>query len=314
MKASEFSIYTPTLRRAIRQGVGRICVELDARMPLTAKDVKNWLVYLAGSEQPADYYLRRADLPMFLFPWFLEKTQVKTDAAFLNDRVYSTINGFYYIRLLDDVTDHHAMDEVALLPALGFFHSQFQTPYQNHFAAGHPFWDYFHRIWFHSADVTMRDLKLRKVNRKQFVRVSAQKTCAVKIPIAAVAYKYGQEDALAGWSKFMDIYGCWHQMSNDLFHWHEDLSLGTATYFLTEAEKRKRARETAVDWVIRQGFEWGIETLDEWMGQARELAGELECADLLYFLEYRDEKLRSEAQEMLTNLRTAGKLRNLMFS
>lgn len=314
MKTRAFRTYAPELRRAIIAGMARICCELEEKMPLTANDVKGWLAYLSGSQQPADYYLRRPDLPMFLFPRFLEKAQVKPDNPFMYDRVYSTMNGFYYIRLLDDVTDHHDPDKVALLPALGFFHSQFQSPYQIYFAAEHPFWEQFRQIWFHSADVTLRDLRLRKLNRKQFVQIAAQKTCAVKIPIAAVACRYGREDIFPAWGRFMDAYGCWHQMSNDLFHWHEDLSLETATYFLSEAARRRRANETAAAWVIREGFEWGLAQLEEWMGQARELAGELESAELLRFLAYREDKVQKDAQETLGNLRAAAKLGSLLFS
>lgn len=314
MRAPGFRKYPPRLRHAIAAGVRRICTEMDVSMPLTTSHVKKWLAYLAASEQPEAYYLRRGDLPMFLFPWFLEKAQVKSDTAFLNDRVYSTINGFYYIRLLDDVTDRHAMNELGLLPALGFFHTQFQSPYFKYFGADHPFWDYFRSIWFHSADVTMRDLRFSKVNRTQFIQIAAQKTCAVKIPIAAVAFKYGLEDTLEGWSKFMNVYGCWHQMANDLFHWHEDLSLNTSTFFLSEASGRKRRRETIPDWVVREGFDWGLEILNKWMEQAQERARKLECADLLHYLQYRSERVQREASTMRESLQTAAKLRGLLFS
>ncbi len=314
MKTLGFRKYDPTLRRAIKAGVTRICAELDEWMPLTRNQVKSWLVYLAGSKQPEDYYLRRGDLPMFLFPWFLEKAQADTDTAFMRERVYSTLNGFYFIRLLDDITDHHAPSEVPLLPALGFFHSQFQSPYQKYFAADHPFWDYFRQVWFHSADVTMRDLALGRVTRRQFVQIAAHKTCAVKIPLAAVAFRYGRQDGLEAWSQFMDVYGCWHQMSNDMFHWHEDLSLDTATYFLSEAARRKRKQETIPDWVIREGFEWGLQVLDEWMGQARERADEIQCADLMRYLQYRASRLASEANTMRETLQTAAPLRDMLFS
>jgi hypothetical protein len=314
MKASRFQSYPPALHRAICNGVARICTELEDLMPLTARQVKSWLVYLARGQSPADYYLQHTDLPMFLFPWFLESGQTKTDITFLNDRVYSTINGFYYIRLLDDITDHHADSEVTLLPALGFFHTQFQQTYQEHFAAGHPFWDYFRQVWFHSADVTIADLGSRKISRREFIRVAAQKTCAVKIPLAAVAHKYGQVDALVGWSRFLDVYGCWHQMANDMFHWHEDLSLETTTYFLSEATRRKRTRETVADWVIREGFEWGINTLDEWMSQAQELAVEIEVPDLWDYLQYRTAKMRRKTRATLGNLRAAAQLGNMLFS
>jgi hypothetical protein len=314
MKSSEYSSYAPALKRAITAGVTRICAELDEWMPLTTDQVKKWLVYLAGSKRPEDYYLRRGDLPMFLFPWFLEKSQGNTDTVFMRERVFSTLNGFYYIRLLDDITDHHALSEVSLLPALGFFHTQFQSPYQKYFAADHAFWHFFRRVWFHSADVTMRDLRFRQINRRQFMQIAAQKTCAVKIPVAGVAFQYGQADVLGRWSQFIDVYGCWHQMSNDMFHWHEDLSLGTATYFLSEAAGRKRKSETIPDWVMREGFEWGLHDLDQWMGQAQELAGELECADLVHYLQYRSESVQSEANAMRETLQTAAKLGDLLFS
>lgn len=314
MKTAEYSSYAPALKRAIAAGVTRICAELDEWMPLTTAQVKKWLVYLAASKRPEDYYLRRGDLPMFLFPWFLEKSRGNPDTAFMRERVFSTLNGFYYIRLLDDVTDHHAPGQVSLLPALGFFHTQFQSPYQKYFSAGHSFWDYFRRVWFHSADVTMRDLQFRRINRRQFVQIAAQKICAVKIPVAGVAFRYGQADVLESWSQFMDVYSCWHQMSNDMFHWHEDLSLDTATFFLSEAARRKRERETIPDWVIREGFDWGLEALDEWMVQARELAGEVESTELMHYLKYRSESVTRQANAMRGTLQTAATLKDLLFS
>lgn len=314
IKARSFKKYPPALERAITVGATRLCAALDRQMPLSAKQIKTWLVYLAGSEKPEAYYLRRGDLPMFLFPWFLEQAHGAPDQAFLRERVYSTLNGFYFIRLLDDVTDHHAMNEVALLPALALFQTEFQSPYQQFFAAEHPFWNYYRRTWFHSADVTMRDLSLRTVSRKQFQRIAAQKTCAVKIPIAAAAFHYGCEDALQRWARFMDVYGCWHQMSNDLFHWHEDLSLGTATFFLSEAARQKRAGETIPAWVIRQGFGWGIGLLDEWMGEARERARETGSKDIVRYVEYRDAKLRREANATLKNLQSAAKLGDILLA
>lgn len=314
MKSSAYSAYAPPLKRAITAGVTRICVELDEWMPFTTDQVRTWLVYLADGKKPANYYLRRGDLPMFLFPWFLEKSQGNPDTAFMQARVFSTLNGFYYIRLLDDVTDQHAPHEISLLPALGYFHTQFQSPYQKYFAADHPFWGYFRTVWFHSADVTMRDLQFRRINRRQFIQIAAHKICAVKIPIAGTAFRYNQVSVLEKWSRFLDMYGCWHQMSNDMFHWHEDLSLGTATYFLSEAARRKHAQETIPDWVIREGFDWGLRQLDEWMDRARALAGEVECADLLNYLQYRSEKVESEANAMRGTLQTAAKLKDLLFA
>jgi hypothetical protein len=52
-------------------------------------------------------------------------------------------------------------------------------------------------VWFASADVTIQDADSTEIDREQFMRVAAQKTCAVKIPLAAVCHRFGRPDLLA---------------------------------------------------------------------------------------------------------------------
>ena len=151
--------------------------------------VPNWMNAM-HQEGPANYFKHTLSFPMLLLPWWAEKTiRPRPDTAFQADIVHSTINGYYFIRLIDNLMDGHATVEMDLLPALGYFHTQFQAAYQWHFEHDHPFWEFFKTAWFHSAAVTMKDSSLTDLDQDQFVQVAARKTYAARIPLAAVCYK-----------------------------------------------------------------------------------------------------------------------------
>ncbi len=304
--------YDPELTRAIFAATGRICSELQRTMPLAGARIVDWMKQLAGTQEPADYYHHPRGSFMFLFPWFLEKSlPAPFDPALASDLVYSTINGYYYIRLIDNLADGHSSNELKLLPALGFFHTEFQRTYQTYFPADHSFWQFFTNIWYHSADVTLQDLYAVDLSREQFVQVAAQKTCAVKIPLAALCYQAGRIDLLLLWSQFADLFGSWHQMHNDLFHWNEDWSRGATTYFLSEV--RRRASSASIpEWVIGHGFEWGINVLDAWMAELDERAKSLGSPELLEYLGYRQELFTREREEVVESLHFARKLKGLI--
>jgi hypothetical protein len=313
MKASDFSRYTVSQRRVLRAAIARLVETLDRTMPFSASAIRAWLDYHAGSHEPADFFVKGPTSPMFLFPWFLGSTlTARPDAAFQTDVVYSTASGYYYIRLIDNLTDGHATSELQLLPAAGFFHTQFQMPYLAHFAPEHSFWKLFTQVWLHSADVTIHDLQPGEISRQRFLRTAAQKTCAIKIPLAATCYKYGQRERIAEWSRFADLFSCWHQMANDLLHWHEDLSLGTTTYFLSEGRRRKQPDEPLVAWVIREGFPWGAHLLDDWMTRAQTAARALHSPDLQRYLSYRRARSRRECRQSYKALRLASRLGTLV--
>src|SRR5712691_8697082 len=102
MNSPDFSRYDPILSLAITDAVSKICAALERWMPLSGPQVSDWLKYLAGTDEPADYYHHVPISPMFWFPWFLEKTlHPNPDSTLQSDLVYSTINGYYYIRLID---------------------------------------------------------------------------------------------------------------------------------------------------------------------------------------------------------------------
>jgi hypothetical protein len=293
-------VYAPEHERVIGSAFERLRKNLTSAGDLLADRVFGWLEAMCGDVPPEEVYKHPLSYPMLLLPWWVEKTlRQAPDAELQTDLAYSTVNGYYAIRMIDNVMDGHTTIEPQLLPVLSFFYTEFQRPYQRYFAAEHPFWDRFTTLWYASAQVTLQDACAAQIDRDHFLRVTAQKTCAVKIPVEAVCYRYERPDRIAPWAAFIDLFGCWHQMDNDLFDWRRDLELQTRTYFLSEAERRKEPGESVADWVIREGFAWGVEVLASWMAQLQEMGEELDTPGLSAYLKAR-EAMSSARQETVT--------------
>jgi hypothetical protein len=296
----------------IAEAVEHTLGELERAAPWLARQIAPWTQRLAGSDRPADYFTRDIAFPMLLLPWWLEQTlHSPPDRDFQRDLIRSTISGYYYIRLIDNVMDEGAEIERKLLPAVGFFHTQFQTPYQRHFPDTHPFWELFKRVWFHTADATAHDAALLKIDRAAFITVAAQKVSAAQIPLAAVCYRYERTDLIADWARLIDLLGAWSQMLNDLTSWHRDLTHGTPTYLLSEAERRRRADETTAAWVLREGFAWAITTLEGWMAEIDSLAERLGSPELQRYLAQRSAQIRTKYEQSQAGLRSAAHLLEL---
>jgi hypothetical protein len=302
-------MYNPVQSRLISTAVTRLQRELAQAAPVMAEQVVLWTRQLSGSGQPEDYFKHPLAFPSLLLPWWLEDTLADTpDLGLQADLIFSTINGYYHIRLIDNLIDNHATVELSLLPALGFFHTQFQGVYQHYFASDHSFWDFFCRVWFHSGEVALKDAGLTDIAETQFEQIAAQKVGAVKIPLAAVCYRYDRPDLIDPWSHFVDLLGCWHQMLNDLLGWHRDHSRQTATYFLSQAERRRNEDEPVVEWVAREGFAWAVDKLEEWMFTLQLLASELGSGDLAAYLDTRQRMLLKQKDEVAAGLRTLNKI------
>jgi hypothetical protein len=293
-------MYDPELSAIVDAAFARFDAGLEQAAPFMAPRVLAWMQD-AGREtaEPADRFKHPASFPMLLLPWWLESTlRSRPDPAFQEDLVFSTINGYLFIRLIDNVMDGHATVEPRLLPALGLFHTQFQTPYQRYFCHEHPFWAFFTDTWFASADITVQDAGAVDLDSQQFEWVAARKTCAVKIPLAAVCYHLARPDLIAPWSQLVDRFGCWHQMLNDLFDWRRDMQHDTPTYVLSEASRRKGPAESVAGWIMREGFEWGMDQLQAWMVELKALARGLDSPALAAYLETREVTLLEQAQQV----------------
>jgi len=311
-------LYDPMINRHIEASMDRIRQDLSTAMPLTAAPIDAWMRDLAGDLPPAAYFTHPHAFPMLLLPWWLAQTLAPApDAPFQSDVIYSTMNGYYYIRMIDNLMDGHATGELPLLPALGFFHTRFAQPYYPYFPAAHPFWPAFEAIWFQSADQTIQDGLFETIDLAQFMQISGHKVGAGKIPLAAVCHYYQRPDLLAPWTALFELLGCWHQMFNDLFGWQKDLNNQTRTFFLSEAQRRKQPDEPVITWVMREGIGWGVELLQSWLEQLREQADLLGSPALSDYLAQRSQALSAQhatiaqdLQQMAALLRAAARIKD----
>jgi len=301
-------MYPELLSRCLASAVNRLHANLYQLMTPAAEPVWRWLTSLSGTESPVDYFQHPLAFPILLLPWWLEETNQPPDPAWQTDLIYSTINGYYYIRLLDNAMDNPAAIETKLLPAAAFFYAEFEGEYRCRFAADHPFWMTFRQIWLHTAVVTIEDASLTAPTAAQFEQTAAQKIGAVKIPLAATAHRYGLTNRLAAWNRLVEQLGGWHQLLNDLLGWHTDRRRQTATWFLAEAERQRRADESITAWIARQGLEWAIRQLTERLDELACIAAELNSPGLQQYLAVRRTRLNDQLPALRAGLRELVKL------
>lgn len=276
------------LRELVNAACARIHAEFVRRAPFLGEQVRSWMANLSPTGKAPEYFLRPHSFPLLNLPWWAAKSFAdEPDCEFLADVVYSTINGYYYIRLLDNLMDGHDTVELNILPATAFFHTEFQAVYQRYFDATHPFWEVFRTAWFSASEAVTRELKLDHIRQEDFERVTVAKLAGAKIPVAAVGFHYGAGERLRCWEEFTLALSRWSQMEDDLFDWHNDLRHGKTSYFLTEASRHK-GFESVEAWVICEGFQQGMEALRKDLSVLRRLAPSLHSLDVVRYLDSRE--------------------------
>jgi len=302
-----------SLESIVAGALERIRASVEHGTPFMAQRVRTWMESLWPGHQLQEYWTHPIGFPLLLAPWWLEETlRRQSDPSFQLELIYSAINMYYQLRLTDNIMDGDVPTDRTLLPALGFFHTEFQRPYHRYFSHEHPFWDYFTKVWFHSAEVTMLDGNMSEFDLVQFQKIAGQKTCATTIPLAAVCYRYDRTDVLPAWSRFLERYGWWSQMSNDTFDWLKDSRNNAGTFFLSEARRRAYPDESVTEWVIREGFEWAMDTLQAWMSELRTLANGLENPAIMEHLDGRAAILGERRKNSSEGLRNLAKLRDAL--
>jgi hypothetical protein len=303
-------MYDPSLKSLVVDSIVRLNRELERSCPHMAPAVSAWIRGRSDTPEPADYYTHPNAFPTLLFPWWIGKSFEDAPAvAFQGDVIYSTVNGYYFVRILDNLLDGNATIELKILPASIFFHTNFLSSYYRHFPASHEFWKYGHGISFATADAIFKDATLGEVDFAMFKRISAQKTGAARIPIAAACHYYQRPDLIPGWFTMSELFSSWSQMFDDIFDCFSDSAAGTQTYFITEGERRKRVDETLVEWVAREGLDWGAGLLHAWMAEMTALAMKLNSDALLVYLDGRlklFEERRAEIQDGLRSIAALG--------
>lgn len=297
------------LRCTVSRAVQRLQAELVATTPQMAGPVAAWMQALAGGADPAAYFSHPLAFPTLQLPgWVAQSLGGDADAALQGDLAYSSINGYYFIRMIDNVMDGEATVEARLLPALAFFHSEFHGVYQARFAVGHPFWALYRRVWFGTAEAAVVDGQLGTISLEAFEQASARKVGAALIPVAAICHHRGLADHIGPWAELVHRLGKWHQMLNDSFDWHKDSVHGNTTHFLSEAQRLKRPDESAMAWVVRCGFDGACDTLRRWMGDTQALAATLGSPALVQYLADRAAQFEARAHRARDGLRALGPL------
>ncbi len=212
-------------------------------------------------------------VPIFTLPrWVQEALSGRVDATWDDELTYSTLCGYLFIRLTDDIVDEQndAARRAAL--ALGVFDYEFQRPYREFFDVDYDFWQRFERDWAWSLDMTAEDLTVRITDREHFERVAAGKLGAIRIPVTAACHLAGRDDAVGPWLELCDAISRLYQFADDLTDWQADFAAGRNSWLLSEAEVRRDPGETLSAWMIRSGYDWARQRLDEGEEQANAAA------------------------------------------
>lgn len=242
--------------------------------PGLAAELSPWMMALAPAGQPPEaYFAHPLAFPMLSLPWWLDEALAGgPDLGRQRDLIRSSMAGYYLIRLIDDVMDASPAARPELLPAVGVLHLQFQSALSPHLPSDDPFWPAMEALWARGHEAAVLDARMTDLDREGFRRFAGQKVCGAEIPLLAVARWHGQ-DVPEAWRAFFTELCPWHQLHNDLFDWQRDAAAQRVTWFLCEGRRRKGEGEALPTWVVREGFELGVdwlrEGLDELDGLAR---------------------------------------------
>lgn len=278
----------------------RLRERLAALAPGLAAELVPWMAGLAPEGSPPEaYFLHPLAFPLLLLPWWLDEALGgQADPALQADLLHSSMCGYYLIRLLDDVMDGSPAARPDLLPAVGLFHDEFQTPYSRRVPQADPFWEAFHRAWAEGHEAAAIDARLRDLDREAFERVAGRKVCAALIPLAAVARHHGREAVPEAWSRFFRAYCPWHQLHNDVLDGRRDAAAGAVTWYLCEGRRRRAEGESLDGWLVREGFELGVLWLEEGLAELRELALATGSRPLVRYVDARGQLLRRLLDEL----------------
>ena len=274
---------------AAGEAVRRAISDLGHRSPVLVEQMSKWLSLRCDLSRLEDYFIRPQSLPILALPWWLENTiQREIDIEFQVDLMYSSISGYYFARMLDDVMDGHQVHRPAV-PVLGPLHTQFLSPYFKYFQYSDPFWTEFERNLMATAEASAVETTLETIDEAEFLKVSAQKTAAGVIPMVAVCFRYCRPDLLAPWEGLFARLARWHQMRDDVLDWSSDHELHNRTWLLSEAERRRADHESVPEWMGREGFKWAQNILECLIREAITMAEGLGSPEVILYLKLRQE-------------------------
>lgn len=297
-----------SLEDATRSGFNRVTDALRGSGSTLGPRMDAWVRGLVPAGDPWTYMLHPRSFPALRLPWLLETAAAgRADPDFQEDLIASSIAGYLYIRLMDQVMDERDAPERVLLPALNVLHLAFLEPYLRRFPVPHPFQDTLKRLWCLSADLTLRDEVHVDPDEAEYRFTTGRKNCAARIPLEAVLHRHGRDDLRGPWTRFFEAFGAWHQMEDDVLDWVVDTNLGHETFFLAEARRRAAPDGTPGTWILGDGLPWAFDLLARWWADVRDAAGPLGSPGLETYLDQRaavHARLRTEVQGSLALMRS----------
>ena len=232
--------------------------------------------YLQGVPTKPEHVFGPRAFPHFLLPYWLSPVADRVaDAEFQTDLLYSSINGYYSVRLCDNIADNDSPPELRkLAPCTLYFDSEAIGPYRKYFPAPHDFWKLFDTFLAQQAEASAADSLLEDVDAETFASLSSRKFTGTKIPMSAVRSRYqGLERSFEQWLRFVDCLGNFAQFSNDFFDWRHYSRHGITTYVSSESRRRARG-DSVTRWFLREGFDWGVAEL-KWRFDSVRLGAEM---------------------------------------
>ncbi len=270
-----------------------------------------WLGKRCDLLNPAAYFTQVHSLPLLAFPWWLEESiHAPVEVDFQLDLMYSTVNLYYFTRMLDDVMDGHEIQR-AVLPALHPFHVRFMHPYHRLFGPQSPFWQEFHRLLAITVETTATEATLKEFTPGDFLNSTALKATAAAIPIAAVCVRFARLDLLPSWENMFSLFAKWHLMRDDLLDWGVDAKAGNPTWLLSEAQRRRSNGESLAEWMRREGFAWVKQIQKTWLDETIAAAAELNSPGLLNYLLEREKLFTLEIDSMIAMAEACQALRKV---
>lgn len=265
---------------ALEEAIGR-------ELPGLAPRARSWLRALSTTGRPADYFLHPRRFPVVRLPWWAVEDR-PLDPALLGDVVRSTLAGYWFVRLIDDLVDHEPRTPVGLLPLTAFLHTEFEGGYRRHFAADSPFWPVFRERWLRLADATLAGGAgpTPEPTPEQLGERAVATIGAVVIPLRALTLSARVPERFEPWAAVVEELARAEQLIDDLTDWQVDHERGQPNLLLAEGARRT-GRDGVPGWVVREGFRLGLAQARQALERAAPAAARLGSASLAGFLDGR---------------------------
>ncbi len=275
------------VRDLIEAGAARLDQTIRSDSPNLAGPALAWMQSLTLTGRLADYFLHPARFPMLRLPGWAVEPEVRHHQDLFADTIYSTICGYYHIRLLDDIVDRQPGAPLDLLPLTALLHTEFHGTYQRHFPAGSAFWPVFRTRWLGLADATVLRPADGMPSPAALLDRAAATIGAVVIPLAALTLGIGVPERFEQWEPVVLEVARAEQLMDDIIDWQQDEERGQPNLLLVEGRDRARPGEPVAAWVVREGYRWGLAAASQRFDRIGADAARLGSAPLMEFLEHR---------------------------